>query len=301
MNDYSTDIASHLVWDCDFPHPDWACIRRGANEIPAELRHPIWAAQERAWLELLRDHLGGAYALHESSRTFLLTEQPGDQATATLDFLERALDLLVDALEGAADTSAVGKHVVLLFTEDDDYYSYVSHYFPDGHFGLVQGVCIRAHEVHIAVNGIRPNLHETLTHELVHDLLSHRALPLWLEEGIAQLLTRYALDRPHFDFAPHLQIQHGQHWHWHGLEPFWTGAAFSRPDDLQHLSYQLAELLARQINATDPRAFNAFLLDASPADAGEGACRRHFHVSLLHFVSQILGPGPWFAPNPQAE
>ena len=302
MNAPLIDVVAHLAWDCDFPHPDWPRIRSAdPPDLPADLRNAVETARERAWLEYLRDHLGGRYTLHESPFTFLLTEQSDADAARTLAFIDRSIATLTDALEGAADSAFSGKHVVLLFTEDDDYYSYISHFFPDGTFGLMGGVCIRGGgEVHIAVNGLRPDLNTTLAHELVHDLLSQRPLPQWVEEGVAQLLTRYVVDSPPFDFTPDLQALNGQLWHWHGLETLWSGEAFSRPDDLQHVSYHLAELLVRLMNATNAAAFNKFLLHATAQDAGESACREHFHVSLIHFVTQILGAGPWFPPTPQA-
>jgi hypothetical protein len=295
----TTNVAAHLVWDCDFPHPDWPRIRASRDpNFPHECGHELSVAEEREWLTLLRAHLGGAYALRDNDRSFLLSEQPETAAIATLAYIEHAIVTLTDALEGNVEAPVVRKHVVLIFTEEDDYYSYISHFFPDGHYGLQGGACVQAGEVHIAINGIKANLEEVLAHEFVHDLLAHLRLPLWIEEGIAEVLPKYLLDRPTHVLPDAMWATLVQHWHWYGLAEFWSGQSFQRPDDLAYYSYKLGEALVRCMNAEDPQKFNHFLRDARRADSGESSCETHFGVSLIHFAQQVLGPGPWFPPEP---
>jgi hypothetical protein len=259
--------------------------------------HDLSVAEEREWLTLLRIHLGGSYALRENERAFLLSEQPDTAATATLGYIERTIATLTDALEGNAQKHVVGKHVVLIFTEEDDYYSYISRFFPDGHYGLQGGACVQTGEIHIAINGIKPNLEEVLAHEFVHDLLVHLRLPLWIEEGIAEVLPKYVLDQAAHVLPNNMWASLVQHWHWYGLSDFWSGESFQRPDDLAYYSYKLGEALVRSMNAEEPRKFNNFLRGARRVDSGESSCQAHFGLSLIHFVQQVLGPGPWFPPE----
>jgi hypothetical protein len=255
--------------------------------------------QEREWLEILCKHLGGRYEIRESAQAMLLSEQPDEAATETLKLIAGMLDTLIDALEGAARIDHVGKEIVLLFTEEDDYYSYLAHFYPSsGHWGLSNGVCIREHEVHTVINGQKSSFKDVLAHELAHSVVTDLRLPRWLDEGVAQSLTRYVLKQGAFCIAPQRMIDHGRYWHWYGLEGFWSGQSFDRPDDLAALSYELAQLLVAGMNAHNPEAFNSVLREVNYHDAGESAVRAHFGVSLVHFVAQILGPGAWFAPAP---
>jgi len=253
---------------------------------------------ERQWLGILRGGLGGGYEVHEGPRAFLLTDLEEPDARELLAFVERTVGILDDALEGNADQGVHGRHVVIVISEEDDYYSYVSHHFPDGHYGLTAGVCIRGGEIHVVVNGTGAELRRTLAHELGHDLLSTKSAPLWLEEGVVQVLTRYALDEPPLELMQDAMVAHGQCWHWHGLAGFWDGSAFFRPDDVTARAYELAELLARGMNRLDAGKFDRFLATADREDAGESACRAVYGVSLLHFVGLVLGAGPWFVPEP---
>jgi len=146
------------------------------------------------------------------------------------------------------------------------------------------------------VNGTGDRLRHTLAHELGHDLLSQQQLPLWIEEGVVQVLTRYVLDEAELKLDDNGWTAQRHWWGWLGLDSFWNGAAFYRPDDTCLRAYQLAELLVRAMNRADAQAFNWFIAAANPSDSGESACHRAFGVSLLHFLIQVLGDGAWNVP-----
>lgn len=284
-----------------YPRADWEAIWQWVDEnVPEAERQDVAARIERLWLERLAGHLGGAYAVSESERFLLLSEHTPDGRETFLRWAEETLDVVEDSLEMPPDSAAAGKVLVLVFSEDDDYYDYISHYFPDGHYGLTAGVCIREGDVHLALRCPETDIRRTFAHELTHACLAHLGLPTWVEEGVCEVVSRRAADEDPVTFDAATRERHFAHWSWHGLDAFWDGTSFSRPDELQSLSYVLAEMLVRRMNGHDPAALGRFLAAADAADGGESAARECFGVSLVAFVARLLGEGPWSAPTPKA-
>ena len=60
-----------------------------------------------------------------------------------LQFLENARTRLRQTLGDVAWLDSVGKHVVLRFTDIDDYYAYIAHYYADGEHATSGGVFLR--------------------------------------------------------------------------------------------------------------------------------------------------------------
>jgi hypothetical protein len=146
-------------------------------------------------------------------------------------------------------------------------------------------------------------LEHTVAHELTHAALSHLSLPAWIDEGLAQMFD-HNMTGTRFLLSQELAQQHQRFWRSHGLDPFWKGDGFTRPDKGQKLSYELAELLLRMLSEDyrprwfgsdkrPQRRFIAFLLHATAADGGESAARKHLGIGLGELVSRFLGPGDW--------
>jgi len=291
-------VAARLTWDHGFPHPDWRSLSAMIEpSLPPETFHWVTTQMEAEWMLLLRNHLGGDYQVHEGPRTLLLTDLPRHEARETLDFIEQTLLTLTHALMGHADQATSGMHIVIVMSEEDDYYSYIAHFFSERLFRLTSGVCVRSGgEVHVVVNGAGPALRRTLAQQLGYDLLSQQRMPIWIEEGLVHVLTSYVLKEgePKFDETG-LAAQR-QLWTSLGMDLFWGGAAFYQTDDTTQKAYELAELLVRTMNRIDAQAFDRFVGAAHPLDAGEPACRGLFGVSLRHIVREVLGEGPWAAP-----
>ena len=283
-----------------YPRANWDAIWQWVEEnVPEAERQEAAARIERRWLDRLASHLGGSYAVSESERFLLLSEHAPAGRETFLSWAEETLGVVEDSLELPTDSAAIGKIPVLVFSEDDDYYDYISNYFSDGHYGLTAGVCIRQGEVHLALRCPVADVRRTFAHELTHACLAHFDLPTWVEEGACEVVSRRAVGEDPVTFDATTRDQHVAYWSWHGLDAFWDGASFTRPDELQSLSYALAETLVRRLNGHDPAAFGRFLLTASAADGGESAARACFGVSLVAFVARLLGEGPWSAPVPK--
>ena len=297
----TTEEFSALVdWSDGFPRPQWRRLWEvHCNEEPeAELR------VQRLWLAALRDALGGAYWVGESERFLLLQELDPSDADGRLATLERTLDRVLDALEGIGPPGGrlPGKLPVLFFSEPDDYYAYIDEYHEDGHFGGSSGVCLRRDEVHVAVDGSARIPDVALVHELVHACLTHLTLPVWLEEGIVAVVEHVAVDRitvdnPKVDGLSRAQRDaQANFWGPIGLQPFWSGGAFSMPDDASSFSYELAQVMVRAIHAWYSDRFDTFVGRASPDDAGESASIDVLGTTLVTVVRHCIGDGPWLPP-----
>jgi hypothetical protein len=63
------------------------------------------------------------------------------------------------------------------------------------------------------------------------------------------------------------------------------------------ISYELPDALVRRINDHDPGAFERFLLTATREDRGESAANDELGHSLVVYVEEVLGEGPWLSPQ----
>src|SRR5688572_19233218 len=154
---------------------------------------------------------------------------------------------------------------ILIFSEQDDYYQYVSRFCPNGEQAASGGMCISAGYPHIvlfwrdetdAANG--------LVHELTHECLMHFSLPLWVNEGVAMSLQRSIAPAPAppgqgvqegafaatMNWSPplmwhELKERHLEFWNEQTLQSFWAGTSFYVPGDSNELSYSLAEVLVK--------------------------------------------------------
>ena len=117
------------------------------------------------------------------------------------------------------------------------YYRYLSVYYPEGRHGGSVGSRIREGYPHIALVGVEMrNLEGSLAHELTHASLDHLPLPLWVEEGLAQILECGLSGRSELLVNGEMAAQHKRFWERRGLDPFWWGKGFGRADKGQRLS-----------------------------------------------------------------
>lgn len=134
-------------------------------------------------------------------------------------------------LDGIGTVERRGPHVIIVFDNRGRYYDYVDYFHTeDREYGGSAGMFFRHGYPHIVVGPGEPwSRRSTIAHELTHDYLSGRELPLWLDEGLAQQ-----------------QQRHKARSSVSGLRPFWSGEAFSMPDESQELAYQLALIVGSQ-------------------------------------------------------
>jgi hypothetical protein len=299
------DIPGAIELVDGFPRVDWSKVRDAANRYAD---HPgldaLWSSLAADWLDATRDHLGGDYDIYESDHLLLLSADGLEHATRLLNLGDAAYDRLERILQRSAKERGVGKHAVLLLKTPESYYRYLSYFYSerDQTYTTSAGVHLRKGYRHTVINGKSNSAHRTLVHELAHDMVCHRPLPAWLNEGLAQSVEDMVPGyRP--PLINHRRVRlHQRYWSWFGIQHFWNGRAFSSIGS-QRLSYELSEILFRNLINTRSRQKHLvdFLALADRKDAGESASLQCFGCPLAELVAEFLGPGPWdvAAINPE--
>jgi len=277
-----------------YSRPDWKIIARaiqqradGSDELDA-----AWNEAARQWVMRLQSDLGGDYQVKDSTQFILLTALEAKLSGEILAFAENTLDQIRDRLKDAAWNTGHGKHVILLFQEEDDYYQYVSYFYQEGNHPTSGGCLIRKGYVHIAAPYEPFEIRQTLAHELTHNCVVHLKLPVWLNEGLAMLFQRSlaTVRRPLLDYE--LKERHLAFWNPENIQEFWSGISFQKPGDSNELSYSLAEIVLTLL--LEKRGdWGAFLNQAQWGDAGQTAAIDCLGADLGDVMSTFLGEGDW--------
>jgi hypothetical protein len=277
-----------------FSRPDWKVIGKAVEEAAtAEGQQAAWTDAAIQWVLRLQADLGGDYRVRCSKEFILLSNQESESAKELLRFAEGSLQAIYWALKEAAWRSGRGKHVVLLFAEDADYFRYVSFFFKDGIHPASGGVLIPQGYIHIAgLLGDGRHVRPMLAHELTHNSVVHLGLPLWLNEGLAMLFSQGGSDWQRQALAGDLRDRHLAFWNAQTIQRFWSGVSFDEPGESNELSYGLAEILVRLL-VEKPGEFRAFLQQAKRGDGGQAAAIGCLGQDLGQVAGIFLGEGDW--------
>lgn len=301
MDADAIDISGLFDWSEELPRPQWDVIQtlvedRAGPDPSAE----VWTAVARQWLAELGAAFDRDYETVESDHFLALASKADALGPTLLQFAERCRAVLLSGLAGVADF-ADGKQVVLVLRARDDYYRYISPFYPDGEHGASVGIHLRTGYPHVALYDKHIlSAQNTLAHELTHVSLMHLAMPQWLEEGLAQMVEHDMTGRALLAVDGEMAGRHKRYWGEYGMDDFWYGNGFARAGEVQELSYQLAEILVRLLVeegrprwfgwVREPqRRFFAFLRDARADDCGAGACREHLGCELRDVAARFLG------------
>lgn len=288
---FDFSVTEHLLNANGLPLLNWSAAQSWVDGISSEAEQArAWSACERAWLEHLRAALGPSYRLRQLGKALLLSTLHDNVAEATLTFVNKTLQRVVRILDGVAQMPERGHDILVVFDDDDSYYRYVAHYYPEaGEFAGSGGMYINAGCGHFAtVKADLQSIEPVIAHELTHSCLSHLPIPAWLNEGIAVSTERRLC--PPSSAASTPQQMHGRHRKFWGpmeIQQFWSGSSFLRSDEGNELSYDLARILVSQFGAEWGR-FRPFVLSATVEDGGASAAAEHLGVQLGEVVSALL-------------
>ena len=262
----------------------------------------FWDEFVRQWLGRLASTLGPGYCVDESANFHLLSSLPGWRRADTMKFLEGARKTVLRVLgDRIKPRGTVGKHVVLCFAREIEYYRYVSHFGTEGESAGSGGMFLRGGYMHIATfEQPLTTLEHVLIHELTHNLTSHLPHPLWLCEALAMFFEYDVAGGRPMRSAVDLQEEHKRSWTCETIQEFWKGSSFSSVEG-QAISYSLADTLFRLIRSDvrpQPDTFQRFVLAADWNDAGHAAARDYLGVGLDEIAGIFLGTGEW-KPKPE--
>jgi hypothetical protein len=276
-----------------FSRPNWASICHFVNEYVAkDDLLPAWQFIAETWLQQLSRDLGGGCRVSRSANFLCLCDLNPEATRSMLAYAESVIGIIRDSLRGAAWTGYHGPHVLLVFSDPEDYYAYVSYYFSEGSHILSGGVFIRDGYSHIALPYCDARSAEhVLIHELVHNLLCHLHVPLWLNEGLAMVIERRVQRQP-FPVDHDLVERHAAHWNEQNIQAFWAGTSFDEPGENSELSYSLAEIFVALLSDKGPD-FIDFIVNADWRDAGQDAALGCLGTGLGELAAGFLGPGNW--------
>ena len=295
MEDSLGAIPDAIEFRESLPHPKWDVIATWIEDhVEAAMRDDIWTQIARDWLSRFCRSLPTGYALHESPE-FLLLAADEPLARRLLRRSERARRIILDTLDGVASDQGYGKLVVLLFADVDSYYDYVLEFYPEeGEFAASSGIFLDEGYSHFAVcPTVSDEYERIIAHELNHALLRHLPLPLWLNEGVTQVMEDVVMESSDFMIDHEIRGCHREFWNAETIHLFWSGDSFYFPDGVQEFSYHLAEVLFRNLMSDHPKEVKNILNNANFADAGNAAFIDNCNESLSDRVSQFLGDGPW--------
>jgi len=283
----------------DLTHLNWQAIyTKAASDFAQHDQHQLWENIAHTWLAALQSDLGDDYSISEASNFMLLScEEPHFNKTL-LNYLERCRRRILHFLKSIASDEGFGKYVVIVFENNDRYYDYVSHFYSqDGIFGMSSGMFLNRGYGHFVLPHQEIDVAEpVVAHELTHAMLSHLSLPLWLDEGLAVNMEAVLTDSGSPWLARDSHARHKAFWNEDNIQEFWSGESFSRPDEGQQLSYELARTLVTNLSRNMDE-FVHYCNQAAWQNGGEKAIENVYGLSLGDMLGNFLGEGNW-KPNP---
>jgi len=302
------DVTIKLDWLKQFmeisnkiSYPDWDQIGNYVDvNYKSQDQHLLWSNIARNWLGLLSQNLPHEYTKIETDNFILISSEDHRYNKSLSVFLERCRKRLLSIAKGVCADEGFGKHVVIVFANIDTYYDYISYYGPqEGTYGLSSGMYLNYGYGHFVFQQGDMNMSEPIAaHEMTHALLAHLPIPLWLNEGMAVNMESMITSATPEMINKSAYKLHQDFWDREKIQQFWHGESFSRPDDGQKLSYQLAQILVTNLSK-DYKAFVEFANKANWSDSGEIAMNEIYDLSLGDMVTNFLGEGDW-CPDPDS-
>lgn len=181
--------------------------------------------------------------------------------------------MILRLLRDTVSDTGYGPHVILALDDIESYYTYVCHFYEDGDYATSRGCFISRGYGHIVLAGVDFSEH-VVAHELAHAMLRDRALPLWLEEGLVQVLTDAVEETNSLALDHELVARHRAWWTPERVQAFRDGSEFGSPrGEAQELSYHLAHWLVWTMLHESRDSFLRLVKTATADDGGEAAMR----------------------------
>ncbi len=289
------DIPGAVLRQDNLPRPQWSTIKAWINGNATRREwDKAWRDVAWQWLELIQDEWSHDYLIRKSAEFLMLSVEDDEGAQHRLEVCERSRRKVLESLPGVAQDGSIGCHVVIACATQDHYYDYISYYYSEGTFATSGGVFLNDDYGHFVLAPTEGQHDLTIAHEMTHNLLRDRALPLWIEEGLAQLMEEAVCDMNYGWPDKEMIVRMRDGWPAIGASALWAGTGFQNPDgDTQELTYATALCLMRRILTDYRRRWLKFVRDAQRTDAGEQSAKKHLKTSLGDILGGLLGSGKW--------
>ncbi len=305
------DVIANMGAVNGIPLLDWQSLGDWAQATPDDQSSQARITQgRRAWLLHLRDAMGPAAHLYESDDAFILSTLEPVEVNALANYIRHTKRRITQLLKGIAKFPSQTREILLVLDSPDDYYHYVSIYYPEeGEFAFSGGMFIDAGCPHfVTVRAELSSIEPVIAHEMTHLALAHLRLPRWLDEGIAVNAEHQLTgNQPLIYDLRELHERHMRFWNPDSIQEFWSGKSFYRTDDGNLLSYELARIIVEQI-AKQWGEFLQFVKLADHQDAGATAAQNTLGLDLGVLASTLLetsthagwapDPAAWETPQP---
>lgn len=288
------EIAGFLSVEHGLPQMDWGAVDLwlSRKEPDEQRRAGLRRAAAAAWLDEVRDSLSEDHRRWRHASVEGLGPMESDRAVRIARGTDGAVALISKALSKMRGPTPIPPFAVVALGSSDAYYSFISHFCPEeGEWGTSGGVYINDGPESFPVIALPTNLkwalEQTIAHELTHHALHGMGLPLWIEEGITQMMEERVTGVTNFKLDREMIQRHQDRWLDGRLELYLSGDAFgSAEEDTQELAYHLSQLVVRGLLAKDASCFFAFAR-ACRSGAAE-AMEHHLGANAEELVERAL-------------
>jgi len=290
------EIESFLVVEHGIPHVDWGAATVWIEKLcdveadQCDLRRAVAGA----WLDALRDAMTEDHKRWRHPRVEGVGPMKDDAAAKVAQAADRSFHVIEAALRRIRGEEPIPPIAVVALASKDDYISFKSHYDPEeGEWGTSGGVYLDLGPDGFPVLALPTtaawHIANTIAHEITHHALRNAHLPLWLEEGITQMMEERVTGHSAFKLDAEVLRRHRERWQDGALDLYLAGEAFSsNEDDTQELAYNLSELVVRRLLDVEPERFFAF---AKACREGRPDAEAAFGRTESDLVLEAIGAG----------
>jgi len=292
------------------PQPKWVQVLDALGDDPIQ-----WEPFLREWSNHAAVAFGSNGLVYRTERAIIVTDLAEKDAERTVRVVRSAVDLIehlclpsdhqdrrwprlffvVEDEERYYDFAAGGIEAVEALQESDAT-SHEQASFEDAQPAeeiASAGMCFQDGYVHILA-GYRRNDYfaTTIAHEFTHAVNASRQLPLWLDEGLAEVMAaRFMYGKRYQDNFVLDRLQWRDTvgvWKRNGFDSLWSGEAF-RDLDLSYAAYDLVPRLTINLLERCGEAGFRALLESGPwEDQGDSAIQSVTGQSLSDFANAMI-------------
>ncbi len=174
------------------PHLQWKKVNDCLADKTKREKIINYTSIIKDWLSLLSVELDINNEIYESKEIIYYTYFEKKIAEQRFGIIDKIRTGIIDLLGNIVPDSYIGKNLIIEFADDEDYYKYISFFYPKNKGNKIEispfsaGCMLNKGYMHIALNHFaKGDLSRIIAHEFTHLFLAYYNLPSWINEGIA--------------------------------------------------------------------------------------------------------------------